>query len=129
MKALPIALLFSCTALAAAQNADAHFDSATKVFRLDAANVTYAFGVNSRGDLQQIYWGGRIAASDPIPAPKPKIEWASFDSTYTNTPQEYAGWGSGIFTEPALKITFADGNRDLVLHYASESQTGTGFDV
>jgi alpha-galactosidase len=129
MKSLPIALLFSCTALAAAQTAGAHFDSATKVFRLDAANVTYSFGVNPRGELQQIYWGGRIAASDPIQTPQPMREWASFDSTYTNTPQEYAGWGAGIFTEPALKITFADGNRDLVLHYASESQTPNGFDV
>ena len=129
MKALPIALLFSCTALAAAQTTGVHFDSATKVFRLDAANVSYAFGVNGRGDLQQIYWGGRIAASDPIPTPEPMREWASFDSTYTNTPQEYAGWGAGIFTEPALKVTFADGNRDLVLHYASESQKPNGFDV
>ena len=129
MKALPIALLFSCTALAAAQTADAHFDATTKVFRLDAANVTYAFGVNARGDLQQIYWGGRIAASDGIPTPGPMREWASFDSTYTNTTQEYAGWGSGLFTEPALKITFADGNRDLVLHYVSESQKTNGFDV
>src|SRR5512141_2948955 len=119
MKALPIALLLSCTALAAAQTTAAHFDSVTKVFRLDAANVSYAFGVNARGALQQIYWGGRIAASEAIPTPEPMREWASFDSTYTNPPQEYAGWGSGIFTEPALKITFADGNRDLVLHYAS----------
>jgi len=128
MKVLPIALLFSCAALAA-QSAGAHFDSATRVFRLDAANVTYAFGVNPRGDLQQIYWGGRIAASDPIPTPGLMREWASFDATYTNTPQEYAGWGSGIFTEPALKITFADGNRDLVLHYMSESQTSNAFDI
>ena len=48
-------------------------------------------------------------------------EWASFDGSYTNTPQEYAGWGAGLFIEPALKVTFPDGNRDLVLHY--ESQT------
>ena len=129
MKALPIALLFGSTALAVAQTAGAHFDSTTKVFRLDAANVTYAFGVNARGELQQIFWGGRIAASDPIPTPEPMREWASFDSSYTNTTQEYAGWGSGLFTEPALKITFADGNRDLVLHYVSESQKANGFDI
>ena len=129
MKVLPIALLLSCTVVAAAQADGAHFDATTKVFRLDAANVTYAFGVNARGELQQIYWGGRIAASDPIPAPTPMREWASFDSSYTTTPQEYAGWGAGLFTEPALKITFADGNRDLVLHYVSETQASSGFNV
>ena len=53
-------------------------------------------------------------------------EWASFDSSYTNTPQEYAGWGAGLFIEPALKVTFADGNRDLVLHYESHTETADG---
>ena len=43
--------------------------------------------------------------------------WASFDSPSTTTPQEYAAWGAGLFTEPALKVSFADGNRDLVLHF------------
>ena len=28
------------------------------VFRLDGGNTTYAFGVNERGELQQVYWGG-----------------------------------------------------------------------
>ena len=56
-------------------------------------------------------------------------EWASFDDSYTNTPQEYAGWGAGLYNEPALKITFADGNRDLVLHYQSHTETPQGFDV
>lgn len=129
MKALPIATIFVLASLATAQSTDARFEPATKVFRLDSANVTYAFGVNPRGELQQIYWGGRIAVNDPIPAAAPKREWASFDASYSTTPQEYAGWGAGLFTEPALKITFADGNRDLVLHYAGETQTRHGFDV
>ncbi|WP_263356460.1 alpha-galactosidase [Acidicapsa ligni] len=89
------------------------------VFRLDGGDTTYAFGVNERGELQQIYWGGRIGASDTIAPPKSNPDWASFDSSYNNTPQEYAGWGTGLFHEPALKVTFADGNRDLVLHYVS----------
>jgi alpha-galactosidase len=97
------------------------------VFRLDGGNVTYAFGVNERSELQQLYWGGRIAVGDTIGSAKASPELASFDSSYNNTPQEYAGWGSGLFQEPALKITFADGNRDLVLHYVS-SKPITGDD-
>ena len=96
--------------------------ASAQVFRLDGGNATYAFGVNERNELQQIYWGGRIGANDVIPPAKADREWASFDSSYNNTPQEYAGWGAGLFQEPALKVTFADGNRDLVLHYVSSSK-------
>ncbi|HTX75606.1 MAG TPA: alpha-galactosidase [Terracidiphilus sp.] len=126
---LLVAFLFTYAAVLPAQTSDARFDPAAKVFRLDAADTTYAFGVNARGELQQIYWGGRLAASDPIPAPAPARAWASFDSSYSNTPQEYAGWGAGLYNEPALKITFADGNRDLVLHYDSETPATNGFNV
>jgi alpha-galactosidase len=59
----------------------------------------------------------------------PRPDWASFDSSYTTTPQEYASWGAGLFIEPALKISFADGVRDLVLHYQSYSEAPDGFDV
>jgi alpha-galactosidase len=88
-----------------------------QVFRLDGGNSTYAFGVNERGELQPLYWGGRLGSHDTIPPARSLPEMASFDSPYTTTPQEYAGWGAGLFTEPALKVTFADGNRDLVLHF------------
>jgi len=123
-----LALLVS-SAVACAQPALVSFDSATKVFRLDGGGSSYVFGVNERGELQQLYWGGRLGATDSIPAAKAMREWASFDSSYTNTPQEYAGWGAGLFMEPALKVTFADGNRDLVLHYQSHAATASGFDV
>jgi alpha-galactosidase len=88
-----------------------------QVFRLDGGNSTYVFGVNDHGELQPIYWGGRLGAHDPIPSAHSLPEMASFDSPATTTPQEYAGWGAGLFTEPALKVSFPDGNRDLVLHF------------
>jgi alpha-galactosidase len=95
-----------------------------QVFRLDGGNATYAFGVNERGELQTLYWGGRLGPHDSVPAAHSLPEWASFDSPNTNTPQEYAGWGAGLFTEPALKVTFADGNRDLVLHFVRATPSG-----
>jgi alpha-galactosidase len=94
------------------------------VFRLDGGNATYAFGVNERGELQTLYWGGRLGPHDSIPAAHSLPEMASFDSPYTTTPQEYAAWGAGLFTEPAVKITFADGNRDLVLHFVKATPNG-----
>src|SRR5258707_6889877 len=99
---------------ARAQNSAA---APAQIFRLDGGNTTYAFAVNERGELQPLYWGGRVGAHDPFPAAHSYPEVASFDSPYTTTPQEYASWGAGVYTEPALKVTFADGNRDLDLHF------------
>ncbi len=98
---------------------------AEQVFRLDGGNSTYAFGVNERGDLQPLYWGGRLGPHDNIPSPHSLPEMASFDSPATTTPQEYASWGAGLFTEPALKVTFADGNRDVVLRFVSATPKGS----
>jgi alpha-galactosidase len=123
------AILLAAALVASAQPASVAFDPAARTFRLDGGNATYVFGVNSRSELQQLYWGGRLAATDAFPKAAPLPEWASFDSSYTNTPQEYAGWGAGLFVEPALKVTFADGNRDLVLHYVSHTTHPKGFDV
>jgi alpha-galactosidase len=123
------AVLLVASLPAIAQKSGVHFDASTKVFRLDGGDSSYVFGVNSRGELEQVYWGGRLGAADKIPQAQPKPEHASFDGSYGNTPQEYVGWGAGLFNEPALKITFADGNRDLVLHYDSHAETANGLDV
>jgi len=130
LKAITCGLLLLFAAiLAPAQPAASAFDAASKVFRLDGGNVSYVFGVNPRGELQQLYWGGKLAATDNFKQAVPMREAASFDSSYTTTPQEYAGWGAGLYVEPALKVTFAEGNRDLVLHYDSHELTENGVNV
>jgi alpha-galactosidase len=120
--------LSAAGAVASAQTA-ATYDPQARVFRVDGGNASYVFGVNPRGELQQLYWGGRLAATDRFSPAVPVPEWASFDSSYTNTPQEYVGWGAGLYVEPALKVTFADGNRDLVLHYEEHTMRPDGFEV
>jgi alpha-galactosidase len=131
LKAFTAAAVMAIAACAAttaiAQPSQVSYDSATKVFRLDGGNVSYVFYVNQRGELEQLYWGGRLGATDSFPAAKPMLEWASFDDSYNNTPQEYVSWGAGLDVEPALKVTFADGNRDLVLHYVSHTTTEHGL--
>jgi alpha-galactosidase len=122
-------ILFAASLLVSAQGSTTRFDAGAKVFRLDGGGTSYVFGVNARGELQRLYWGGRLGATDSFPKTRPAREWASFDSSYNNTPQEYAGWGAGLFNEPALKVSFADGNRDLVLHYDSHAETAKGFAV
>jgi alpha-galactosidase len=129
-----IALLFAAgllsgvPALALAQ-ASAAFDSATRTFRLDGGNVTYVFGVNQRNELQSIYWGSRLQPQDALPAASSISGPTSWEMAQSETPQEFAGWGQGLQWEPALKVTFPDGNRDLVLHYVSHILQPDGVDV
>jgi alpha-galactosidase len=129
LKTFACTILLGGAALMSAQGGSARFDQSSKEFRLDGGNVSYVFGVNGRGELQPMYWGGRLGESDKFPPAAVKREWASFDLSHSNTPEEYAGWGGGLFVEPALKVTFADGNRDLVLHYDSYTAKENGFDV
>lgn len=94
-----------------------------KVWVIQAGDFSYAMGVDEHNWLQSLYWGPRIERAQDIPAAHSLPEHASFDSITTTTPQEYAAWGAGLYTEPDLKATFADGNRDVVLQYVDQKQT------
>src|SRR5215471_7333624 len=115
--------------LIAQRPADIHFDGTSKVFRIDAGGMTYAFGINNVNALQPVYWGGQLSSGDKFPATLAKPEAASFDSSTTTTPNEYAGWGAGLFVEPALKVSYPDGNRDLVLRYVSHVIKGNDLTI
>ncbi len=97
-------------------------DQSSKVFRLDGGNTTYAFGVNARGELQQIYWGGRWLLRIAIPRRIPTARVGIIRLLLQRHAAGVRGLGRRALSEPALKVTFADGNRDLVLHYAQSSQ-------
>ena len=105
------------------------YDSAAKVFRLDGADTTYAFGVNERGELQTVYWGGKLGSEEHLAEPHTEPGAASFDGPINTSPEEYAGWGGGLYEESALKVTFANGNRDLALKYLSHKVDATGLTV
>jgi alpha-galactosidase len=96
-------------------------DGATHVFRIDAGDTTYEFGVNEKQRLQNLYWGERLSAKDHPAVAKEANGAAAFDAPVNTTPQEFVGWGGGLYVEPDLKITFPDGNRDLDLRYASHT--------
>jgi alpha-galactosidase len=118
-----VAMACTCVPVLRAQAppASIEFDSATHVFRMDAAGVSYILGVNEAGEVQTLYWGKRLPGSDHFAAARQMPSAASFDLPVTTTPQEFVGWGGGLFVEPDLKITFPNGNRDLVLKYSSHT--------
>src|SRR5258708_9049462 len=92
------------------------FSEKKKLWVLQGGEATYALGVNERGELQHLYWGKRMGAED-FGGAHSLPEWSSFDLSTATTPQEYPGWGAGLYAEPSLKATFANGNREVVLHY------------
>ena len=102
---------------------------ADTVLRLDGGETTYIVGVNEKGELQTIYWGGRLGKEERLAPARAGREVASFDSGVNTTPQEYAGWGGGLYVEPALKVSFSDGNRDLELRYVSNTQEANALNV
>ncbi|NIJ22702.1 alpha-galactosidase [Sphingomonas japonica] len=103
--------------------AQASYDAGTRIFRLDGADVTYAFKINASGMLQSVYWGKRLHKGDPLEAPELSGH-SGFDVVTNIVPQEYAGQGGGLYAEPALKVSYPDGNRDLVLNYRSHEIDG-----
>ncbi len=100
------------------------FIPAKKVFVLSSPHSTYAMGVSPDGELQHLYWGGALWRVDDLPTAARKRDISSFDPHEMLEAEEYSGWGGPRFYEPALKITRADGDRDLVLHYASHKIDG-----
>src|SRR5580704_1458139 len=46
-----------------------------QMFRLDGGEVTYVFGVNDRGELQALYWGGKLAPGDKFPPAHSLPKW------------------------------------------------------
>jgi alpha-galactosidase len=105
----------------AAEPAQIRYDNTAHTFRMDAADVSYIVGVNESGTLQMLYWGKRLRPADPFPEAHANGGSSAFDLPVNATPQEFSGWGGGLYVVPDLKITFPDGNRDLVLHYVSHA--------
>jgi alpha-galactosidase len=112
-------------AQAAAPNTSIRYDASARVFTLSAPGVSYVLGVNERSELQALHWGGRVADDDSMSPALVGRDHSSFEPSTATVQQEYPGWGSAFYSEPALKIAFADGNRDLVLHYRSHRIDGS----
>ena len=123
------AALLAGTSVGTSARAQATYAPASKLFRLDGGNVTYAFAVTPSGTLQSVYWGPRLAPPDNDLMAHEAQELSSVDPSSSIAAQEYPGWGGGLYTEPALKVAYPDGVRDVVLHYVSGRADGNGVTI
>jgi alpha-galactosidase len=118
----PVALFVIAAAVASAQSIQ--YDESRKVWLLNTRVSSYAMGVSPDGLLQHLYWDGPLWRMADVPAAKTEEDISSFDPHEMLENEEFAGWGGKRFYETALKITRADGDRDLVLHYQSQRVDG-----
>lgn len=96
---------------------------------LETATSAYGLGLNEAGALTHRYWGPRLPVpSDYPPAPNPGI-WGSFNNPAQLTPEEYPGYADIKFIEPCLKLSFADGVRDVVLRFAAADVAPGGLEL
>ncbi|NOK58581.1 MAG: alpha-galactosidase [Chloroflexi bacterium AL-W] len=89
---------------------------------LETRTTAYVIGLNEAGLLTHRYWGIRLPHARDYPAAANPEGWAAFNNPAHLTPEEYPGYEDMKFTEPCLKVAFADGVRDVVLRY-------TGADI
>jgi alpha-galactosidase len=98
---------------------------------LETHAAGYALGVNRAGLLAHRYWGVRLPYPDDYPAAPDPTGWASFNGAAQRTPEEYPGYNDLKYIEPCLKVTFADGVRDVWLRVegASVRDSDTQLDI
>lgn len=74
---------------------------------------TYCFRLREdASSLQHIYWGPRIASAQVLEMTHAATPMhVAFESPKGIFREEYAPWGEMRFTEPDLKVRYADGTR------------------
>ncbi|MBV9403984.1 MAG: alpha-galactosidase, partial [Acidobacteriaceae bacterium] len=105
------------------------FDESRKIWLLTTAQNSYALGVSAEGELQNLYWGGPLWRVADIPAATTRKDISSFDPHQMLENEEFPGWGGPRYYEPALKISRADGDRDLVLRYESHRMKSNDLEI
>jgi len=124
-----VLLLLLGTALPTFSQSSIQEDATQRQWFLNAGDSTYVVGVNDQDMLQTLYWGPRLMPGATLPAARMHPERASFDPPIATTPLEYPAWGAGLFAEPALKVDSPNGDRTLILHFASARIDGQKLEI
>jgi alpha-galactosidase len=94
---------------------------------LETQNTAYAFGLHESGLLAHHYWGKRLPFVNDYPTYTQPAQWASTDGLHHFIPEEYPGYANTKYIDPTLKVTFADGVRDVVLEFQDFTTTASPY--
>jgi alpha-galactosidase len=115
--------------LPAASGQSIQYNESKKIWLLSTRNSSYAIGAKADGSLRHLYWGAPLWRMDDLAAPPDRRELSSFDPPEMLENDEYPAWGGTRYYEPSVKIVRENGNRDLVLRYASHQIRGDELDI
>lgn len=89
-----------------------------RIFLLQTLHNSYAFGVDEKGLLRHLYWGNKIDVIDDFEMPV-LTEVSTNDPVFEITREEFPVYGRLRYKEHCLKVTFADGCREVDYVYES----------
>ena len=97
-----------------------------KTFLLQTRNTSYAFCVGEKDYLLHLHWGGKVNGPEDLPTVQELSQRVTLVGRGSDRVEllEYRSWGGASTKEPALKITFPDGTRNLYLVYKSHDVNG-----
>jgi alpha-galactosidase len=99
-----------------------------KQWVLETRQSSYILGVSKNNELLNVYWGKRLGRDQDLISISRQEDFA-FESVEGLSTEEYPGWGGMRYSEPCLKVTRADGVRDLVLRYISHRIQGDSLEI
>jgi alpha-galactosidase len=130
-------MLLLCPSLQGAGGASAgivRYVQDSKVWVLETERTSYVMGLDELGQVQNLYWGKKLVRDQDFSTALLKAEYV-FDYREGRRGEEYPGWG-GIryprateYEEACLKVTLADGTRDVVLKYVSQEVSGNTLKI
>ena len=98
------------------------------MFLLSTKSTSYAFGIDDRGLVRHLYWGRKLSSVDELEMPE-LTEVSTNDPVFQITPEEYPVHGGLRYKEHCLKVTFADGTRELACAYCGyDTEAGEGWE-
>ena len=127
-RAAVVALTSLFTALSLPAQSIQYIES-RRVWLLTTSQSSYAMGLGADGALRHLYWGAPLWRLDDLQGPAERRDVSSFDPRQMLENEEFPGWGGPRYYEPALKIVRENGNRDLVLKYASHRIQQDDLDI
>ena len=128
MKSICFSLFVLVVVTPAAIAQTIRFDASRKMWFLSTRGTSYVLGINEQNEVQHVYWGKRVAADNDF-APAHTAEAYGFETREGRTTEEYPAWGGMRYAEPCLKVTFPEGNRDLVLKFDSQKISSDTLEI
>jgi alpha-galactosidase len=108
-----------CLLSAVSLPAQIQYIESRKIWLLSTRQNSYAIGLGADGALRHLYWGAPLWRPDDLAGAPARRDISSFDPRQMLEAEEFPAWGGPRYYEPAVKLSREDGNRDLVLRYAS----------